>query len=528
MEKHIPEGKEFIQQQKYVERDGNLQSIWQSFRPGPEYTGKIGGAMPDQPVEVLIVGGGITGFTLGLLLQEAGKKCVIAEAYQPGYGTTGGTTAHINTMLDMPYPKIEKNFGADGAALVAEATRTARDIIAANVERYAIECDFAYKDGYLFAETEQEEKELEEIWHATQRAGVDAVRASAIPVPLAFRSAICYRKQARIHPLKYLYALAEAFYEKGGIVLTNTRVEHTERKDGFQEARTNRGALRAEQLVYATHIPLGINLLHSRCAPYRSYVLGVTLSDHQYPDDMAYDMKEPYHYFRTHRIADRPYLIIGGADHKTGHGDPEKSFQELETYTRQRFNVSSIDYHWSAQYFEPADGLPYIGGLPGGEEGVYVATGYSGNGILLGSLAGRMLADQILHKENPFAKLMSPSRIKPIAGFSDFVKENADVARRFVADRIGVDRLQSLADIEPEEGKIVNYENRQLAIYKSAEGDIRALHPVCSHAGCIVTWNNAEKSWDCPCHGGRFDTYGKVLTGPPREDLRQIISRKKD
>ncbi len=505
----------------YTARDGYLKSIWQSTH-SEEGTDQLRGQWPDQPAEVLIIGGGITGFTTGILLQEAGKRCVIAEAHHPGFGTTGGTTAHINTMLDTPYHTIEKNFGKDGAALAADAARTARDIIAANVERYGIECDFAYKDGYLFAETEEEEKELEQIWQATQRAGVDAVLASGIPVPLAFRSAICYKKQAQMHPLKYLYALLQAFQDRGGVVLNGTRTGQTEWKDDYHEVQTNRGTLRAEQLVYATHIPPGINLLHFRCAPYRSYVLGVTLSDNNYPADLAYDMKEPYHYFRTHRIAGRPYLIAGGADHKTGHGVPKESFQELETYLHQHFRVASVDFRWSSQYFESTDGLPYIGHLPGGEKGVYVATGFSGNGILFGSLSGRILADQILGRENPFKELMSPSRIKPVAGFSDFVRENADVAYRFVADRIGVDRLPSLADIAPGTGKVVSYQDRKLAIYKSMKGDITALHPVCTHAGCIVTWNNAEKSWDCPCHGGRFHTDGHVLTGPPRDDLQQV------
>ncbi|SEL79038.1 FAD-dependent oxidoreductase [Parapedobacter koreensis] len=504
-----------------LKRDGVLSSPWQSSATAwAQRTGRENTAA-DRTWDVLIAGGGITGLTTALLLQEAGLACIIAEARHVGFGTTGGTTSHINTMLDTPYHTIENNFGTSGAKLVANAARMARDLIARNVSAYQIGCDFAYKDGVLFAQTEKEAGELEKIYQASLRAGVEVERTTSIPLPLDFVQAIQYRKQAQMHPIDYLHALADAFVKKGGVIIENARVEDAVRENDIHQVQTSGGLIRAQRLVYATHIPPGMNMLHLRCAPYRSYVLGAQLVDGDYPSELAYDMQDPYHYFRSHLLDGKPYLIFGGADHKTGHGDPRMAFQELEIYIRKHFQVASIDYRWSAQYFEPSDGLPYIGKLPGDEE-TYVATGFSGNGILFGSFSGLLLTDLILGKESPYEKLFSPSRIKPIAGFANFVKENADVAYRFVADRIAVERLDALVALAPETGAVVKYEDKQIAVYKSATGAVKALSPVCTHAGCIVVWNDAEKSWDCPCHGGRYDTNGQVLTGPPRKDLEVI------
>jgi len=425
-------------------------------------------------------------------------------------------------MLDTPYYTIENNFGTSGAEITASAAREARDLIARNVSNYQIACDFEYKEGILFAQTEKEAAELEKIYTASLRAGVEVSPTTHIPVPLKFEAAISYQKQAQMHPLNYVYALADRFTSNGGVILEHTQVIGSTRNGNLHQIETTGPSIKSRRIIYATHIPPGINILHLRCAPYRSYVLAVQLAEGDYPTSLAYDMQNPYHYFRTHVINGVPYLIIGGEDHKTGHGSPTNAFQKLEAYARAHFEVSSIDYRWSAQYFEPADGLPYIGKLPGADEDTYVATGFSGNGILFGSFSGLLLADLILGRENPCEKLFSPSRIKPVAGFANFVKENADVAYRFVSDRIGVEQLGALVELAPGTGAVVNYEGEKIALYKSPDGRISALSPVCTHAGCIVSWNDAEKSWDCPCHGGRYDVSGNVLTGPPRKNLQAI------
>ncbi|WP_300600030.1 FAD-dependent oxidoreductase [Niabella sp.] len=477
----------------------------------------------DTLFDVIIVGAGITGITTGLRLQQAGKKCLILEAHTACFGTSSATTAHLNTVLDTTYPELIKKFGADQALLVAQGAREAIDLIKEHIRQYQIDCDFEEKTGYLYAQNKKEDAELEQMLEGILAVGIEARPSLTTPVPVPFTTAIRVPEQAQFHPLKYLSALINQFLKAGGIVREATMVQKVEQNEGIQEVDTTTGQYRAVDLVWATHIPPGVNLLHFRCAPYRSYVLGITLEDDSYPDALAYDIEDPYHYFRTAWHEGVPLLITGGCDHKTGHEDnTEQVFRELEAYAGKYFKVAAIPYRWSSQYYEPADGLPYIGRLPGNNDHQYVATGYSGNGMIFGTLAGRILADLITDSYNPYAALLAPSRIKPVAGFSNFVKENADVIKHFIGDRLSVKTLEVFAGLGTGEGRVIQYEDQSIAAYKDEQGKIYTLDPVCPHAGCMVQWNNAERSWDCPCHGSRFDVTGAVLNGPSQKALHRL------
>jgi len=472
--------------------------------------------------DVVIIGAGITGLTTGLMLQEQGKKCIILEGHGVGFGTTGGTTAHINTFFDTSYDQVEQDFGKSGAKLLADSAKESISIVQEMIEKYQIDCDFAIQDGVIFSETDKETKSLLSLLEASRRAEVEAVEIRDNGIPVPFQFAVVFNDQATFHPIKYCLDLAKAFQNLGGIILENAFVRKTSTEGPIQIAHTDRFDVKGRNLIYATHMPPGLTVFDVECAPYRSYVLGVKLKNGDYPKNMAYDMKDPYHYIRTHTIDGQPYLIVGGEDHKTGHDDPEAAFQALEDYVRKYYYVESVDYKWSSQYYIPVDGLPFIGKMPGFDDNVYVATGFSGNGMILGSISGRILSDAILENDNKYLDLFSPSRIKPVAGFKDFVTENADVAYHFVADRLGTDELESLKDMPLDSGEVVEYKGQKVAIYKDAQGAITALNPTCTHAGCIVKFNAAEKSWDCPCHGGRYDLQGKVISGPPPMDLKKL------
>jgi glycine/D-amino acid oxidase-like deaminating enzyme/nitrite reductase/ring-hydroxylating ferredoxin subunit len=507
-----------------MKRDSHTVSPWQ--QPVSETRNKTQ-PLPDSEIfDTLIIGGGITGVTTALLLQLAGQRCCLIEKKNLGFGTTGGTTAHLNTFFDATYPEIERDFDSKIAKTIARAGKETIRMIADFIERYQIDCDFEYKNAYLFSENEKETKQLKQILKAAQKAGVEVAETDDNGVPVPFKSSILFKGQAQFHPIKYISALADEFLRLGGIILENSFVKKTEIQSGVHTAVLSDGVLKGRNLVQATHIPSGVNLLNFRCAAYRSYVLGVRLTDDNYPGELAYDMQEPYHYFRTHLINGKKYLIVGGEDHKTGHGNPQKAFENLEAYVRNYFNVDSVGYRWSAQYYVPVDGLPYIGQLPDAPAGTYTGTGFNGNGMIFGTLSAKLISDRILGHENPYLNLFDPMRMKPIAGFSAFVKENADVAWHFIADRFSAEELKSLAALKPEEGMVAAFRGRKMAIYKDAEGGLTALNPTCTHAGCTVKFNEAEKSWDCPCHGGRYDIWGKVLNGPPVKDLERIPPHK--
>ena len=502
-----------------TERDSFTKSPWQV---GVNAT--LGAYIedPSYVYDTLIIGAGITGITTALRLQKAGQKCIIVEAASIGYGTTGGTSAHLNTFFDATYPEIESDFSSEAAKMVADSGKKAFATIKELIDQYQIDCDFEYKCACLFSENDKETKQLQEILESSRNAGVNVVEYEDNDVPVPFEMAIHFTDQGQFHPLKYLFRLAEEFIGLGGVILEQSFVSNTSIKEGVHEVKAGERIVRSMNLVYATHIPPGITIFNFRCAPYRSYVLGVKLKNQSYPAGLSYDMQEPYHYFRTHEIEGQKYLIIGGEDHKTGHGNPMEAFDNLEAYARKYYHVDSVDYKWSSQYYVPVDGLPYIGSM-GGDDNTYVATGFNGNGMIFGTLSAIIISDQILGIENPWTDLYNPSRSKPIAGFSEFVKENADAAYHFVADRFTAEELDSLSQLLPDQGVVAEFDGKKVAIYKDQKGNVTALSPTCTHAGCTVKFNDAEKSWDCPCHGGRYDTSGRVITGPPQKDLEKII-----
>lgn len=504
-----------------MRRDGASPSLWQDTTENYRINSQV--PISDTLFDVIIAGGGITGITTGLLLQKAGKSVLIAEAQTVGFGTTGGTTAHLNTSVDSPYHEVQKKFGEKNAQLLARAISEGLALVEKNIKECDIDCGYKKLDGFLFSQDDDQTKELEDILKGTLEAGVAAEWSDTIPVPIPFDKAIRFPGQATFHPTRYTSAIARAFEKAGGVILQQCRVTGVE-EGNPHTVETSYGNFKAHHFIYATHIPPGVNLLHFRCAPYRSYVIAAKLKrEEDYPDALAYDMQDPYHYYRTQEIDGELYFIAGGEDHKTGHEEnTEGCLRRLEAYLRQHFNIDSIVNKWSSQYFEPADGLPYIGNLPAHPENMYVATGYGGNGMTFSSVAAITLTDIIVKGESEYQELFDPNRIKMVAGFSKFVKESADVAGKFIKKILPAEKLKELADLARGEGKVVNFEGQKVAIYKDDTGQIYALNSACKHIKCDVAWNGTEKSWDCPCHGSRYSYTGEMITAPARKDLDVI------
>ncbi|HEY1871273.1 MAG TPA: FAD-dependent oxidoreductase, partial [Chitinophagaceae bacterium] len=300
-----------------MKRDGSLVSLWQNGMP--EYEPKN---IPDTSTiyDVVIVGGGITGISTALLLQKAGKKCLIIEAKNLCFGTSGGTTAHLNTLLDTPYTTIIRNFGKEDAKLVAKACAEAIELIKSNIEEYKIDCEFEDVCAYLFSQTDDQTEELDEIHEACVEAGLDVSYSLSLPVNIEFKKAIEVIGQGKFHPVKYVYALAKVFEDMGGIILKQTRVNGADDTEGVTIETTN-GNFRTANLIYATHIPPGVNLIHLRSESWRSYAMAFTTKNKKYPRDLIYDMYNPYHYIRSQKIDGKEYLIAGGDDHKTGEAE---------------------------------------------------------------------------------------------------------------------------------------------------------------------------------------------------------------
>ncbi|MDH7461075.1 FAD-dependent oxidoreductase [Chitinophagaceae bacterium 26-R-25] len=508
-----------------MQRDGARESLWQHNQRDYANADK---KIEDKIYDVLIVGGGITGVSVAYLLQKNGMSCVLAEGATIGFGTTGGTTAHLNTIMDTSYPEIEKKFSRHAAQTIADSAKLAIHFIETTAKTLDIDCDFEYKNGYLLANNDDQSKELDDIVSVSKEVGIEIDYTNKIPAPISFDNAAIIRNQAQFNPIKYLFGVADSFRSFGGVLLQNCFVSDVkEETEDTLLIATTRGKIRARKIVYATHIPPGVNLLHMRCAPYRSYVLAVELENEQsYPDALIYDMEEPYNYYRTQEIEGKKYLIFGGKDHKTGHEENLKDrFHQLEQYLKQFFSIKSIKHFWSSQYFEPADGLPYIGNLPGHDGRYFVATGFGGNGMIYGTLAAFIMFELIVRNDYkyPLAELLDPNRLKLVAGFSNFVKEGADVAAKWLGGHLASHSIDNLASVSPGEAQVVKYNHEDVALYRDGEGKLHAVNPTCTHLQCKVKWNDAELSWDCPCHGARYSTEGKVITGPANRNLDYII-----
>jgi len=500
-----------------IERDGAATSLWQSstnaFHGSRQFV--------NQEFDVIIVGGGITGLTTALLLQKSGKHCVLLEAKSLCFGTTGGTTAHLNTLLDTPYAEMIKNFGHENARLVANNAKAAIELIEKNILEYEIDCEFQRTSAFLFAKDHGQEKELDEIVGAANNLGVESKFVSKIPWPFQFRKAAEFSGQAKFHPTRYVMSLAKAFEELGGLILENCRVKYAEYKQVIL-IDSPLGKIYAHHLVYATHIPPGVTQLNLRCAPYRSYAIALQIES-DYPESLAYDMEDPYHYFRVQTIDEQKYLIAGGEDHKTGHPTlSENPFKSLEDLVSKHFKATAVSNRWSSQYFESVDGLPFIGKLSEVENNIYVATGFGGNGMIYGTVSALVLHDLITGTENPCIRLFSPTRHKLMASAKSFIKENVDVATKFFGKFWPAREFKSKDALETEEGGIFKMDGKTLAIYRDSNERLLVVDPTCTHMKCQVNWNEFEKSWDCPCHGARYSVEGEVLTGPADANLTKV------
>lgn len=503
-----------------MNRDGARKSIWQeeikSFSSDPDF---------EAVYDVVIVGGGITGVSTALKLKQEGKKCIILEASNIGFGTTGGTTAHLNDFFDTTFSQAVSNFGLDNAKIFAKAGQDAIQLIKNNIQQFNIDCDFEHKSAYLFALDEKQDKQLKDIVEGASKVNHTMHFTREIPFPVPFVNGVLIPDQAQFHPVKYIKALCEAFLNLGGEILEDCLCENHEEQEDFIIVTTSKGKIRVRNLVYATHIPPGKNVLSFVNAPYRSYAMAFSLKNKNYPAELGYDLVDPYHYYRTQTIGGETLLIAGGEDHKTGHAeDTGECFSKLENYVRKYFEVDLVYFSWSSQYYEPIDGFPYIGKSPGSNGSVFVATGFRGNGMIFGTLSSQIITDLILGRENKYADLFNPSRIKPVAGMADFIKETAAAAFDFIKDKLLKEKIESLGGITEGEAKVVKYEGNSYALYKESNGKVHLLKSSCTHAHCDVRWNSAELSWDCPCHGSRFNVNGKILTAPAVNGLQRVDS----
>jgi glycine/D-amino acid oxidase-like deaminating enzyme/nitrite reductase/ring-hydroxylating ferredoxin subunit len=494
-------------------------SIWSQGGTGSTYP-KLG---EDRQFDVVVIGGGIAGLTTALLLKRQGATVAVLESDRVCSGVTGYTTAKVSVLHGAMYSRLEEKHGPHVAATYARANVAGLELVASLVDELGIACDFERHTAYTYTEGEDSLETIHAEVEAAQLAGLPARFTTDTDLPFPVAGAVELGDQALFHPRKYCLALAAAIVGEGSQVFESTRA--TDVSDGEAvEVTTQAGhKVMAGNVVVATHLPfLDRGLYFVRTAPYRSYATAVRLRGRA-PRGMYLSIDQPSRSLRPIAGFGENLLLVGGEGHKTGQDiDTRLRYEALEAWSADRFKGSVTTHRWSAQDYMPADDLPYIGRLWAGSHRLWTATGFQKWGMTNGTAAALILVDLLNGKENPWAATFDSLRVDLDGSAEKVVAENADVARQFVGERLATLSPPDAETLAMGEGGLVSLGGRKVAAYRDREGELHAVTAACSHLGCLVSFNTAEVTWDCPCHGSRFDVDGQVIAGPAVRDLTKV------
>ncbi|HDR7528341.1 MULTISPECIES: FAD-dependent oxidoreductase [Bacillus cereus group] len=496
----------------------NVESYWTSSIDLPKYPSLEN----DMQVDVIIVGGGITGITSAYLLVNEGLKVAVIEADKLLNGTTGHTTAKITAQHDMIYEELIRYTGRTTARLYYEANIDALKFIQTTINKHQIDCDFTQQDAYLYATTEEYAYKLEKEAEAYKELHIEGELVNKLPIDLKIHNALVMRNQAQFHPLKYLAHLSNIITEKGGYIFENTTAVNI--KTGEQPVVLTRGGaqITGKYILSCSHFPFyeGAGLYSTRMHADRSYIIAAKTRTN-YPGGMYISVDEPTRSLRSTTINGEEFILISGESHKTGQGgETLKHYEALEIFGQQVFGLENIPYRWSAQDLITLDKIPYIGEITSDQKNILIATGYRKWGMTNGTAAALLFRDIILKEKNKFRELYTPSRFHMNPSLKNFLVENANVVGHLIKGKLEIPQ-KCIRDLSNDEGAVVDIDGHRKGAYKDAEGKLHIVDTTCTHIGCEVEWNNGERSWDCPCHGSRFSYTGEVLEGPAEKPLQK-------
>lgn len=474
--------------------------------------------------DVVVVGGGVTGITTAHLLKAAGLRVALLERERVASMDTGHTTAHLTYITDVELQDLSRNFGKDHAQAAWDAGAAAIDEIERIVNEETIDCEFARVPAYLHVPVENPSKKeastLRKEADVAAKLGFDAVYLNSIPyfnLP-----GVRFSNQAKFHPRKYLRALVKKIPGDGSHVFEKSAA--TEFDAEKRRVKVNRNWIDFDRVVLATNNPLvglasitSATLFQTKLSLYTSYAFGAWVPPNTVPEALFWDTGDPYNYLRVDRHGDHDYIVYGGEDHKTGQKkSTSRAYARLLARLKKIIPNARIDHRWSGQVICTPDGLPYIGE---NAEQQFIATGYCGNGITFGTIAAMMARDWVTGRKNPWTDLFAVDRKKIKGAAWNYLKENKDYPYYMIKDRLARPEAASVRELKPGNGMIIGSRGRKAAVFRDRHGKIHRLSAVCTHLGCLVRWNPAESTWDCPCHGSRFKPTGEVIAGPAEEPL---------
>ena len=503
---------------------GRAESYWMATSPETAFPPLDG----DGRVDVTVIGAGIAGITTAFLLKQAGLTVALIESRRIVTGATGHTTAKITSLHRLIYADLIGRFGSKQARQYAEANQAGIEKVASLVQEYNIPCSFERKPAYTYAESEESHDAVAAEADTARSLGLPATFVEEIPLPGRACGAVVLENQAQFHPRNYLLLLAGHLPGEGSYVFETTRALDIEEREDGVTVKTERGSISSDYAVLATHYPIydRPGAYFARMQPSRSYALALRI-DEPFPDGIFINAAGHVHSWRSQPARDRELVIVTGEAHGTGQvTDTRAHYRALVQYARSVYPVRSVDYRWSAQDYITADRVPYIGPIAEGHDRVFVATGFGKWGMAAGTAAGMILADLIRDRTNPWVEVFSPTRFREQPDSPGWVQEKLESAGGAVEVDAGrFDR--EVAAIPAREGRVVEIDGQKVAVYRDGQGRVTTLDPTCMHMACTVAWNSAEETWDCPCHGSRYDADGRVIESPTVRGLKKkVVVRK--
>ena len=490
----------------------NTTSVWHAGAPTTSFPSLPG----DAETDIVIVGGGITGITLAALLADAGRNVIVLEALRIGEGTTGHSTGNLYGVVGQ-MQQLHSAWDTETARRVVQSRLEAVNLVENIARRLPQDCGFQRVPQLIYAVDADARQSVQSEFDVVRQLGLPCSLEEGTDLRHAVGPVLQIEAQAQFQPLAYVRALATHIASINCQIFENTpalEIDHDQRT-----VRTARGTIRAKDVVLATHTPKGIFSLHAEMTVHREYAVAGALTPSAPPQAINWGRGKEGHSAR-HVVSELGHwIVVIGDEVKTGRHDGAAEQQAVDERANRLFDLVP-QFRWSAQNYHSPDFIPYIGRSRGAE--TMIATGFAADGLTYGTLAARLLADLITGRDNPYAETYSARRITPVKSAPRVIQENVLVMKSFLQDYVTDRKTVPLEQVQPGSGALVEHDGERVAAYRSTDGSVTMVSPVCTHLKCIVHWNAAETSWDCPCHGSRFGADGRVLEGPALEPLATV------
>lgn len=474
----------------------------------------------DISVDIAIIGGGLAGIQCAYQLQKEGLNIAVLEANRIGHGTSGHTTAKITSQHSLIYDKIQNQMGTELAKQYATANETAIHEIKRISEENNIDCEYISQSAFVYTQQDEYLQKIQDEVKVASSLGIEASYVKNIPFSIPIKGAVRFDNQAQFHPLKYLLSLAKIIHDKGVQLYEQTRIIDIEENDNYILITSSGKKVIAEKVIIASHYPFynKHGMYFARIYASRTYIIGVRAKE-KYPGGMYINAEKPARSLRYENTPEGELILIVGDEHKTGQGeDMNKHYRELMDFADSIFTVEDIPFRWSTQDCMTLDSIPYIGNFTSNTPNLYIATGFQKWGMTNSTVSSMLLRDLIIKGENPWKDVYNPSRKTIAESTKSFVTVNADVTKHLVKGKLKA--LDKDVDLQNEEATVLEKDGNRVGAYRDEQGKLHLVNTTCTHMGCELNWNHAEKSWDCPCHGSRFSYEGEILEGPSVSPLK--------